>query len=137
MILVDSNVLIDVLGDKQAWRDWSIGQLASLAGEQRLIVNQIAFAEVAPRMSSVAAFRKQLKAFEIDILAFAEDSAYVAGVAFQGYLARRPEARMVLPDFFIGGHALILKAAILTRDPRFYRAYFPTVSLITPAKIDQ
>jgi predicted nucleic acid-binding protein len=38
----------------------------------------------------------------------------------------------VLPDFFIGAHAAVLEAALLTRDARRYKTYFPTVRLITP-----
>ena len=37
-----------------------------------------------------------------------------------------------LPDFFIGAHAAVEGWPILTRDPRKYRQYFPTVELVTP-----
>jgi predicted nucleic acid-binding protein len=37
-----------------------------------------------------------------------------------------------LPDFFIGAHAAVEGAELLTRDPRRIRAYFPTVTLISP-----
>ena len=30
----------------------------------------------------------------------------------------------------------MLDATIITRDPRFYRSYFPSVPLITPDKAD-
>ena len=40
--------------------------------------------------------------------------------------------RSPLPDFFIGAHAAILGAPLLTRDPRRYRSYFPTLELIAP-----
>ena len=38
----------------------------------------------------------------------------------------------VLPDFFIGAHALVTNSPVITRDPRRYRAYFPGIELITP-----
>jgi len=38
----------------------------------------------------------------------------------------------MLADFFIGAHAAVLSCAILTRDGRRYRNYFPRVALITP-----
>jgi hypothetical protein len=38
----------------------------------------------------------------------------------------------VLADFFIGAHAIIVDAPLITRDPRRYRAYFPGIELITP-----
>ena len=38
----------------------------------------------------------------------------------------------MLPDFFIGAHAAVMKLPLLTRDAKRYRTYFPTVELITP-----
>ena len=135
MILVDSNILIDILGEGQNWRDWSISQLAVLAADHRLIVNQIAYAEVAPKLGSLKAFEDWLAAFAIDLDCFGNEAAFVAGLAFNHYRARRrSEAGLgaVLADFFIGGHAQVAGATVLTRDPRFYHGYFSDVPLITP-----
>lgn len=134
MILVDSNILIDVLGKAQKWGDWSRTKIASLLAEDTLAVNQVAYAEVAPRTGSLEIFRALLADFEIAFEPFAEEASYEAGRAFLTYRSRPKEARQVLPDFFIGGHALVANAAILTRDPRFYRSYFPTVPVIAPEK---
>jgi predicted nucleic acid-binding protein len=38
----------------------------------------------------------------------------------------------VLPDFFVGAHAVVARHALLTRDTRRYQVYFPTLELITP-----
>jgi predicted nucleic acid-binding protein len=38
----------------------------------------------------------------------------------------------VLSDFLIGAHAEELNLPLLTRDPKMYRTYFPTLELITP-----
>lgn len=136
MILVDSNILIDVLEDEQEWREWSIDQLVAQTADHRVVVNQIAYAEVAPRMTSLESLEARLAAFEIDYEPFGEEAAFLAGSAFLEYRTRRKDAKMVLPDFFIGGHAQAAAATILTRDPRFYRTYFPTVPLITPDKTE-
>ena len=140
VILLDSNVLIDVLGDEQTWRDWSIDQISVLAADHRLAVNQIAYAEVAPRLGSPEEFNAWLGAFEIEYEPLGEDAAHCAGSAFDVYRSRRHRGEAgrgsVLPDFFIGGHASMAEATILTRDPRFYRSYFPSVPLITPDKAD-
>ena len=137
MILIDSNVIIDVLGD-EAWRDWSIDQISVLSADHDLTVNQIIFAEVAPRHPSLDVFNGWLRKFAIAFEPFGEDAAYHAGLAFERYRARRRHGEAyrgsVLADFFIGGHALVADATILTRDPRFYRTYFPTVPLIAPEK---
>jgi hypothetical protein len=39
----------------------------------------------------------------------------------------------VLPDFFIGAHAVVKGISLLTRDARRYRTYFPTIILIAPS----
>jgi predicted nucleic acid-binding protein len=133
MIIVDSNVLIDVFEEiEQEWRGWSIDRLVLLSGEDRIVVNQVAFAEVAPRMGSIESFQEQLSAFEIEFEPICQRGAFEAGRAFLAYRKRRAAAKLVLPDFFIGGHACVTGAAVLTRDPRFYRSYFPSVPLITP-----
>ena len=140
MILVDSNVLIDVLGEGQTWRTWSIAQLAVLAADHQLAVNQIAFAEVAPKLGSLDSFNNWLGEFEIGYEPFGEGASHLAGLAFDVLRARRRRGEKnrgsVLADFFIGGHAQVADATILTRDPRFYRTYFPSVLLITPDKAD-
>lgn len=136
MILVDSNILIDVFGAAQEWRDWSRAKLADLVLDEDLAVNQIAFAEVAPRSGSLDQFRARLAELEIVFEPFSEEAAFAAGQAFLAYRSRRKESKQVLPDFFIGGHAQVTKAQILTRDPRFYRTYFPSVPLITPNKAE-
>jgi predicted nucleic acid-binding protein len=37
-----------------------------------------------------------------------------------------------MPDFYIGAHAAIQDMTLLTRDPRRYRTYFPTLRIIAP-----
>jgi predicted nucleic acid-binding protein len=137
VILIDSNILIDVLGKAQAWRDWSRAKLATLMLDDDLAVNQVVFAEVAPRTGSLERFHARLADFQIAFEPFADDAAFEAGRAFLAYRLQRREAKQVLPDFFIGGHALVAGATILTRDPRFYRSYFPSVPLITPDKAEK
>jgi predicted nucleic acid-binding protein len=46
--------------------------------------------------------------------------------------AKQDDRTGVLPDFFIGAHAAVAELALLTRDPQRYRAYFPTITLVTP-----
>jgi predicted nucleic acid-binding protein len=91
---------------------------------------------VAPHHGELAIFHKQIKAMMINVAPLSDEAAYVAGIAFLEYRRRREGAGSVLPDFLIGGHAQTLGATILTRDPRFYKAYFPAVPLIAPTKDD-
>lgn len=138
MILIDSNILIDLFGVDQDWYDWSAQAAEDADAVDALAVNTISIAEVAPRLGSLAKFLRNLELINAQLVDLTPEAAFAAGEAFAQYRARRRSVNAgtmsVLPDFFIGGHAQSLGATILTRDPRFYRAYFPSVPLITPVK---
>lgn len=136
MILIDSNVLIDIFGPDQAWYQWSYEAVGLAGSRDRLAINIITVAEVAPRLGSLDVFKQKLGIIRAEIIELTSEAAYAAGEAFDIYRSRRKRGEdkrgTVLPDFFIGGHALVSEATILTRDPRFYRTYFPSVPLVTP-----
>ena len=46
MLLVDTNVLVDVLEDDPAWADWSIAQLRAQAQVHALAINPVIYAEL-------------------------------------------------------------------------------------------
>ena len=60
------------------------------------------------------------------------EAAFLAGKAFLKYRRRGGQRTAPLPDFYIGAHAAVSGFRILTRDPRRYRTYFPTVDIISP-----
>ena len=135
MILADSNILIDVISKDPVWLSWSLDQLDG-RHQSKILINQMVVAEVAPRYGSLAAFVFEIEAWGISIDEYGADTAFAAGTAFIHYKRNRGKGAppLPLPDFFIGGHAQTIGATILTRDPRFYRAYFPDVPLIAPEK---
>lgn len=132
MILVDSNVLIDVTADDPVWREWSIAKLADAAARGEVAIDQIVVAEVGPSFDSLDRFRQRLDMLGIVILSMTDDAAFLAGQAFRRYKAGGGAAKMILADFLIGAHAVTLDATLLTRDRRFYVKYFPDLPLITP-----
>lgn len=136
MILVDSNVLIDLFGPEQGWYAWSSQAAEHAIETDELVVNVVAVAEVAPRLGSLAKFMDNIETIGARLTELTPEAAFSAGEAFAVYRDRRRANKdivsNILPDFLIGGHAQAIGATILTRDPRFYRSYFPTVPLITP-----
>lgn len=134
MILVDSNVLIDVFNRDSDWFDWSRGQIGSATSTTTVAVNPVVVSEVAWSFERLDGLVQLLADLLIGFEPLDALAGFVAGQAFQRYRERRgPDTpKLPLPDFLIGGHAQALGAAILTRDARFYRSYFPTVPLITP-----
>ena len=134
MILADSNILIDIIERDPTWHDWSVGQMAEASRVGRVAINHVVVAEVAPYAGTLKTFLDRLEAMGLEIEPLCNGSAYAAGSAFRSYCLRRDRSapKAILPDFLIGGHAATLGATILTRDPRFYRRYFPSVPLIAP-----
>ena len=136
MILIDSNVLIDILDNEADWFDWSMGQLENVTRMGPVAINHVVLAEVAPHQGDLSEFLETLEAMMIGIEPMTDSGAYMAGRAFLEYRKKRERPGSVIADFLIAGHAQSLGATILTRDPRFYQAYFPSVTLITPDKAE-
>ena len=61
------------------------------------------------------------------------EAGFLAGKAFLAYRRRGGQKATPLPDFYIGAHAAVAGLRLLTRDPRRYRTYFPTLVMLSPA----
>lgn len=138
MILIDSNVLIDILDHDERWFDWSFARLNEATAIDGVFINPVVVAEVAPLYGDLGAFMSHMVGMVIGFEILDAQAAYNAGQAFRSYRRTRPAdtPKAIVADFLIGGQAQALGATILTRDPRFYRSYFPGVPLITPSKDD-
>jgi len=133
MTLVDSNVLLDVVTDGEAWADWSQGQLEQAASVGPLIINDVIYAEISTRYSAIEDVDAMLRDLDVDVVTIPRSALFLAGKAYLRYRSVGGARTGVLSDFFIGAHAAIEQWPLLTRDARRYRTYFPTVELITPS----
>lgn len=131
-ILVDSNVLLDVLGGDARWAPWSSTALAALADESVLVINPLIYAEVSIRFESIEAIDSVLPTTLYRREDIPHSAAYLAGKAYLRYRKRGGKRRSLLPDFLIGAHAAVAGYRVLTRDPRRYRSYYPALELIAP-----
>ena len=132
MTLIDSNVLLDLMTDDKRWADWSQVQLEQATSAGRLIINNVIYAEISTRHSTVEAVDAILRDLDIDLVAIPRTAVFLAGKAYLRYRANGGVRTGVLSDFFIGAHAAVERLPLLTREARRYRSYFPTVELITP-----
>ena len=131
-MLVDTNVLVDVLQNDPEWADWSVAQLRAQAQIHRLVINPVIYAELSLTFSTVEALDDALAGLQIPMIEIPRPALFLAGKAFVKYRQRGGTRTSVLADFFIGAHAAVEGWNILTRDPRKYRQYFPSVELVTP-----
>ena len=134
MILVDTNVLLDVMRDDQEWQQWSAAALDHAAKQETLAINPIIYAELSSQFEQIEALDSSLTSLEVRISEIPKPALFLAGHAFRRYRRAGGAKSNVLSDFFIGAHAAVAGAALLTRDTKRIRAYFPTVSLIGPAE---
>lgn len=133
MILVDTNVLVDVLEDDPQWADWSISQMRDLAKLHDLAINPIIYAELSLAFVAVEELDAAVAELEVKFLDIPRPALFLAGKAFVQYRRRGGMKSNVLSDFFIGAHAAVMSLPILTRDTRRYSGYFNSVELIAPA----
>ena len=134
MILVDTNVLLDVVSDHPQWADWSQQQLEAAAIKRRLAINAVIYAELSIGFRRIEEVEAVLRKTQIVIEEIPREALFLAGKAFQRYKARRGTRTGVLPDFFIGAHATVLGIPLLTRDARRYSDYFPKLEVLAPKK---
>ena len=132
MLIVDTNVLVDVLEDDPDWAEWSTGQLRAQAQVHELLINPIICAELSLAFATVEALDAVVDKMRLTVAEVPRPALFLAGQAFLRYRRSGGRKTKVLSDFVIGAHAAVARCPLLTRDIARYRAYFPTVELITP-----
>jgi predicted nucleic acid-binding protein len=60
---------------------------------------------------------------------------FLAAKAFRRYRPADGVKTGVLPDFFVGAHAMTSDSLLITRDAARCRTYFPGIALIAPELI--
>jgi len=61
------------------------------------------------------------------------ETALEAARIMRAYARNKGPRERVAPDFLIGAHAMVQANALLTSDAGFYRNYFASLNVITPA----
>ena len=132
MILVDTNVLVDVVTDDPLWAEWSQRQLTLAAARDDLAINDIIYAELSVRYATIEELDAMIREASLVSAVVPRLALFLAGKAFQRYRSAGGVRTGVLPDFFIGAHAVISDSLLITRDAARYRTYFPGIMLIAP-----
>ncbi|MBB5752611.1 type II toxin-antitoxin system VapC family toxin [Prosthecomicrobium pneumaticum] len=130
--LVDTNILLDVVGRDPSWFEWSRLSLAKAADVGWLVVNPVVYSELAGKYRSRDELDEMLDQPGFRREHLSRDAAFAAGVAYVQYRRNGGARTSPLPDFFIGAHAATRGYRLLTRDRGYYARYFPTVAIISP-----
>ena len=67
MLLVDTNVLVDVLQNDPQWADWSIAQLRARAKLHALVINPVIYAEMSLSFSTLEALDDVVSTMELEL----------------------------------------------------------------------
>jgi predicted nucleic acid-binding protein len=132
MILVDTNVILDVVGKDPIWADWSRLQLNASALQDAIGINEIVYAELSVGYRRYQDLDEFIARAGLVLIATPRPALFLSGKAFQRYRRTGGVKNGVLSDFLIGAHAIVTNSPLITRDPRRYRSYFPGIALITP-----
>ena len=133
MILVDTNVLLDVLQDDPQWAEWSQQQLETVSLTDSLAINAVIYSELSMAFERIEDLDAVIAEASLTLAPFPREALFLAGKVFLDYRRRQGTKQGVLPDFYIGAQAAVNGWPILTRDVGRYRSYFPTVRLVAPA----
>ena len=132
MILVDTNILIDLFQNDPVWAQKSIAALAEAAAREKLAINEIIYAELAAGFDDRETLDRELAPLPVEWAALGKEALALAGRTFHRYRREGGAKNNVLADFFIGAQASVEGFSILTRDAARYRTYFPDVRLFAP-----
>ena len=132
MIILDTNVLLDIATFDPTWKPWSTNQLKSAMVQGRVGINPIIYAEFAPAFSAIVDLDQWLDRRVFDWLPIPYAAGWLVAQAYKKYRRSGGTRTSPLLDFYIGAHAEVEGHTLVTRDAARYRTYFPNVKLVTP-----
>lgn len=132
VVLVDSNIILDIFTEDSHWFSWSANQLMTLVETHTLAINPIIYAEVSVRFEHIEDLEEALSMSYFRRVALPWEACFLAAKIFAMYKQRGDIKNSTLLDFYIGAHALISGMSLVTRDINRYKTYFPKLALICP-----
>jgi len=132
LLLVDTNVILDVIENDPEWAAWSQAQLDAASLKFTLIINPVIYAELSIAYQRIEELESMIERAGLRLDPIPREALFLAGRVFLKYRRQRGTKSGVLPDFFVGAHAAVSGIPLLTRDARRYLTYFPSLRPIAP-----
>jgi predicted nucleic acid-binding protein len=127
LTLVDTNVLVDILGGDPVWARHSARALAERAARGGIVINDVVYAELSAGFTEQSRLDVELEQMRLTLAPMSKAALFRAGQAFRRYRANGGPRPNALADFYLGAQASVERWSILTRDSARYRTYFPDV----------
>jgi hypothetical protein len=109
-----------------------IGRYSSWTSLPRETINDMIYAELSVGYARIEELDEMIRRAGVVSAAIPRSALFLAGKAFRRYRSAGGIRTGVLPDFFLGAHAVISDCVLITRDAARYRTYFPGIMLIAP-----
>jgi predicted nucleic acid-binding protein len=97
LILVDTNVLLDVVTDGPTWVGWSQGQLEAASLKDRLAINPVIYSELSIAFARVEELERVLEEGRFVVEPIPREALFLAGKVFLRYRQRRGTKTSLLP----------------------------------------
>ena len=122
---VDTSVLLDLFRSESPFHNESRQRLQAAYDAGAIVACDVVYAELVPAFPDRARLDRALLDLNVMTVSISTDIAYEAGLRWKQYRQAGGPRTRVIPDFLIGGHAVVAADIFLTRDRGFYRTYFP------------
>lgn len=132
MTMVDTTVVVDLIQADPDWSGWSKAAVGTAIQNGPVYASTVVLGELAARIADFDLLQRLFTDFELELADLDAAAAHRAGRAQATYRSAGGARDKLLGDFLIGGHAESAGFALITRDARPYRRYFPDLALITP-----
>ena len=137
MIALDTNILIDLLGD-DVRADAAEAALRLALTNGPVVVCDVVLSELTAGLGSGSEVLDVLEDMGVRFMAIDQRAAVRSGEMQRKYNERMRAAghlnliNRTVPDFLVGAHALLQCSALITRDASFFRDYFKGLKVIVP-----
>ncbi|MDO8979948.1 MAG: type II toxin-antitoxin system VapC family toxin [Afipia sp.] len=129
---VDTNILIYLLNDQEAFHGWAKEAVAERRNYGPLVVCDIVYSEFSVSMEDLEKTNSAIAQLAMERLQFTDEVLFRAGKAYQQHRQNGGSKSNVLPDFLIGAQAELEDAPLVTNDQKNYKTYFPKLTIIQP-----
>jgi predicted nucleic acid-binding protein len=129
---IDTNVLLDIFLDDQAFRARSLAALRACLADGPIVACEVVFAELTAVFTDEPSALRALARIPVGYSAIDSAAALRAGSAWGRYRRDGGSRQRIVADFLVGAHAQEQADRLLTRDRGFHRAAFEGLAIVDP-----